>query len=99
MADGMYFVRNGQVVVKQLLPDDLQGPEGKDEKMIGILKAGEYFGERGLLTDDPRSASVEAVTDAVCLRIDRESFLKLLNPVRRVDSNLRLSPISSTPVL
>lgn len=76
VADGMYFMKEGQVVVKQSLPDD-----ENQQKLIGILKVGEYFGERALLTDDLRSASVEAVTDVVCLCVDKETFLKLLNPL------------------
>ena len=44
-------------------------------------QTGDYFGERALLTDDPRSASVEAATDVVCLFVGREAFLKLLDPL------------------
>lgn len=76
-ADGMYFVKDGQVVVKQSAAQN----DEKAQNILGILKAGDYFGERALLTDDPRSASVEALTDTVCLQINKEAFLKLLGPL------------------
>jgi CRP-like cAMP-binding protein len=82
-ADSMYFIREGQVVVKQSIPPDERDAETTTtETLMRILKPGDYFGERALLTHEPRSASVEAVSSVVCMRVGREEFLKLFDPVR-----------------
>jgi len=82
IAEAMYIIKEGQCVVSQELetPDR---PEGKrDARLCTILTGGSYFGERALITQEPRSATVEAVGDVSVLRIDRESFIKLLGPLR-----------------
>ena len=40
VANGMYFVREGQVVVKQKIPAEDRGPDAKDEGIISIIKPG-----------------------------------------------------------
>ncbi len=77
----MYFVKEGSVVVKQAIPEEDREPSGKAERLIGILKSGEYFGERALITEEPRSCSIEAVSATVCLRIDRDAFKSMLDPL------------------
>ena len=41
---------------------------------VGRLEAGDLFGEMGMLTGAPRSATVTARTDVVCYRLDKEGF-------------------------
>ncbi|BDT69491.1 hypothetical protein os1_36820 [Comamonadaceae bacterium OS-1] len=41
---------------------------------VARLHDGEFFGEMGLLTGEPRSATVRAVTDVECYRLDKEGF-------------------------
>ncbi len=43
------------------------------------LQAGDYFGEVALVTGQPRSASVEALEDAVLLEINQEEFDRILD--------------------
>jgi CRP-like cAMP-binding protein len=43
--------------------------------------AGSYFGERALITDEPRAATVTAVADSKLLAMDRAAFLRLLGPI------------------
>lgn len=43
--------------------------------------AGSYFGERALITDEPRAATITAVADSKCLAMDRAAFLRLLGPI------------------
>lgn len=43
-----------------------------------LLEAGSYFGEDALLSDKPRSASIDMVTDGVLGRMDKENFRSLL---------------------
>jgi CRP-like cAMP-binding protein len=46
---------------------------------LATLKPGEVFGERSLLTGEPRSASVVAMTECVVLEITREALQHLLD--------------------
>jgi len=43
-------------------------------RFINTLGAGSFFGEAGLLTGAPRSATVVARTNVECYRLDKESF-------------------------
>ena len=72
-ADCLYILRAGSVVVKQKTESE--------DALLRILKPGAYFGERALLADEPRSATVEAVSAAECLRVDKAAFFKLLGPI------------------
>lgn len=47
--------------------------------VLGHLRAGEFVGEMGVLEDQPRSATVRAVSDVVAERMDRDSFLHLVS--------------------
>jgi CRP-like cAMP-binding protein len=51
---------------------------GADEREIGTVMPGEFFGEMSLLTGEPRSATVHAATDAVCFEIGTDNLLPLL---------------------
>lgn len=41
---------------------------------VGHLEGGDVFGEMGMLTGAPRSATVTARTDTTCYRLDKEGF-------------------------
>jgi small-conductance mechanosensitive channel/CRP-like cAMP-binding protein len=45
---------------------------------VGTLHAGDYFGEMGLMTGEPRSATVVALTDVKCYRLSKETFEGIL---------------------
>ena len=51
----------------------------KREQVVTILRAGETFGEMSLLTGEPRSASVRAVSPMDLYQINQEGFEWLLN--------------------
>ena len=42
------------------------------------LGAGHYFGEMGLMTGEPRTASVIARSDIECYRLDKQAFQGIL---------------------
>jgi len=46
------------------------------------IASGAYFGERALLTGEPRAAHVTATSDCVCLALSRESFEATLGPLQ-----------------
>jgi HlyB family type I secretion system ABC transporter len=52
--------------------------DGDGEEDLGYLRTGDFFGERSLFLDQPRDASVQAVTDCVLLRFPPELFRRLL---------------------
>jgi len=59
----------------------------------GVLGTNELFGELGVLTNAPRSATIRAQDELVALRITDEMFLKLLaeNPEVALDVMRQLS--------
>lgn len=57
-------------------------PSGEEE--LGVLNANEFFGERALLSAEPRQANVVASEALECLVLDRDSFKKYLAGVEDV---------------
>lgn len=64
--DGLYLIVEGKLGIRS------------GSVLIGTREPGEYVGELALLDDSPRSATVEAVTDAVLLKLYREDFHQAL---------------------
>ncbi len=50
-----------------------------NHKTVAIVHAGDFFGEMSLLTGEPRSASLKALEDSECYRLDREAFNDILH--------------------
>ena len=70
-ADCLYVVVAGRLKV-------LMGePDGK-ETILSILGPGEFFGEMGLIDDNPRSASVIAIEGAELLALAKRAFRRCL---------------------
>jgi CRP-like cAMP-binding protein/small-conductance mechanosensitive channel len=68
----LYIIINGEAEVFVELPN------GK-RRSVRTLGHGNFFGEMGLLTGAPRSASVIAKTDVECYRIDKDVVEELLH--------------------
>lgn len=68
--DSMFILLDGEAHV-------FVGVHGMDN-LVATLRAGDYFGEMSLLTGEPRSATVVALTDCEMLEIDREVFAEIL---------------------
>ncbi|CAH1794635.1 unnamed protein product [Owenia fusiformis] len=81
--DTFFIIRKGEVRVTQ----NVSGKEEPQE--IRMLKRGDYFGEKALLSEDRRTANVIALPPGVeCLTVDRDSFNTLigdLNELREKD--------------
>lgn len=45
---------------------------------VSTLKDGDFFGEMGMLTGEPRRATVVALTDVDCYRLDKVGFAQVL---------------------
>ncbi len=52
---------------------------GAGRRHIAVLVAGTIFGEMGMLTGEPRRATVTAHTDLVCYRLDKAGFETVLH--------------------
>ena len=68
IGDVFYLIESGQVIVKNI------GQGQSDNTMT----AGDYFGDRALLKDEPRAADVFAKTDVKLLALHRDDFHSLL---------------------
>ncbi|MBN3292837.1 KGP2 kinase, partial [Polypterus senegalus] len=78
---GDYIIREGEegstfyIIAKGKVKVTQRAGSFNDPKLIKTLQKGDYFGEKALISDDVRSASIIAdENDVECLVIDRETF-------------------------
>jgi small-conductance mechanosensitive channel/CRP-like cAMP-binding protein len=72
-SDSLFVLASGHVKVLR------DGYERRGERrLLGELEAPSYFGEMGLLTGDPRTATIIAVGDVLCYRLSRDAFDSVL---------------------
>ena len=79
-ADRLYIVRTGEV--KVVTEDNGQ------QQLLGHLSEGDYFGERALVVDQPRAATVIATEDTECFTLSRERFADLLTSAPQLREQL-----------
>jgi MFS family permease len=79
-AHAFYVVAEGRVVVH------------RDGNVVAHCDAGEGFGERGLLDNAPRNATVTTETDTTVLRIDGAVLLDVLEQAPMLTTALNRSP-------
>jgi MFS family permease len=72
-ADRFYVIADGRVEVTQT------PPEGGQARVLRQMGPGEFFGEIGLLSNVPRTATVTGLSDGRLVALDREPFLELVN--------------------
>ena len=96
-ADALYVVVDGAVVPIA---------EGARRQRLAVLERGAFFGEIGLVTGQPRNATIEALVDTRLLAIDRrlvrhliaqapsvaKTILRFLR-ARMLDRQVRTSPV------
>lgn len=97
----MYLIREGKIKITK-------GSAG-DEKVLAVLKEGDFFGEMAIIDGSPRSAGAVAASPASLLVIDKETFKSKIkeNPLieyvletlsrrlRTTDEQIRLLTIKS----
>jgi serine/threonine protein kinase/CRP-like cAMP-binding protein len=70
--DCLYAIGRGRALVHtKSAPGSFEGAHN-ERVYVAALGEGDFFGEISLLTRSPRTASVEAQTDIILLRLDRE---------------------------
>ena len=70
--DSLYFLIRGRLQVWIAA----EGAGGQP-RLLGEVVPGESVGEVGLISGEPRSASIQAIRDSLLIRIDRHSFENL----------------------
>jgi CRP-like cAMP-binding protein len=72
-ADFFYVIDSGRVQVTQV------PPTGGQPRVLREMTAGEVFGEIGLLTGVPRTATVTAITNVRVAALPKQAFLELVS--------------------
>ncbi len=70
MINALYIIVDGTARI--LISD------GETEQQVGESGVNEVIGELALLSNEPRAASIEAVTDLAVLRLKRDVFTSML---------------------
>ena len=87
--DAFYLIEKGSVVCRNL-PGELRD---------NTLTAGDYFGERSLLKQEPRVCDVWAAEDVSLIALHREDFTALLGPVKGLlEHNLGMRLLLCVPL-
>ena len=82
-ADSFFILTRGAASVRR------NGPDG--EREISTLKAGDFFGEVGLLTGTPRNATVRATAPSEVLELDADGFRDLVESSQATKDRVRTS--------
>uniref|UniRef100_A0A6A7G8V8 Camp-dependent protein kinase regulatory subunit n=1 Tax=Hirondellea gigas TaxID=1518452 RepID=A0A6A7G8V8_9CRUS len=77
--DEFFIISEGAADATKRLSDDSEKPE-----VVMTMMVGDYFGELALINNAPRAANVIAVGPTKCVKLDRDSFERLLGPCRDI---------------
>jgi small-conductance mechanosensitive channel len=72
VAHFLYVLCDGNVEIRR------HGDGSSRPKAVAAIAAPSFFGEMGLMTGEPRTADVVAVTDVECYRLDKEGLQRIL---------------------
>jgi len=64
--DVMYLIKDGKIKITK--------GKNEDEKVLAVLKDGDFFGEMAIIDGSPRSATATAIESSSLLIIDKETF-------------------------
>jgi CRP-like cAMP-binding protein len=79
-AHWLYIVIEGEAEVQVAV-------NGKSEK-VADLREGDFFGEMGMMTGEPRRATVIAETDVLCYRLDKDALHEIINRRPEIAENI-----------
>lgn len=96
---GDYLFRRGEqgdalYIVEKGLMEAVIDEETGSERTLNLFFPGDFFGEMSLLTQEPRSASLRAITGSQLIRLSQEQFNRLLENKPR--AALHLSKVLSS---
>ena len=80
-AHWLYVITKGEAEVRVSTDGDLS-------EHLANLGPGDFFGERGMMTGEPRSATVTALSDVECYRLDKEAFHDILQRRPEIADNI-----------
>jgi len=87
-----YILREGQVKVHDI-------GFGDSRYVDQLLGPGDWFGERALLTGEPRVANVTAMTNCTTLCLSRETFERTLGPLQNlIDHAMKKRVLMGVPI-
>lgn len=72
VAHWLYILTSGKVEIRRRVDGDAAA------RAVATVEAPSFFGEMGLMTGEPRSADVVALTDVECYRLDKAGLQKVL---------------------
>lgn len=75
-SDSLFFLLSGELRVRMMV--------GYEDKTLGLVKAGECFGEIAMFMRMPRTADVVVESEARMLRVTSEAFLLLINQLPKI---------------
>jgi len=82
IGDTFFIVKKGEAVVYKSVPRSAPATE------VARLHPGSFFGERALVKNECRAATVTVVSSTMtCLTLDREAFSLLLGPLAEIMHN------------
>lgn len=73
-----YLIMSGTAVATKTLEP------GNAPVEVYQYKAGDYFGERSLMKNEPRAANIIATSTLQVVALDRHSFKRLLGPIEDI---------------
>lgn len=90
--DVFYIISDGKVKVHEIGLGDSQG-------VSQTYTQGDWFGERALLTGEPRAANVTAITDVMTEATDRNTFEKAFGPFQQLmDVEMKKRFLKGVPI-
>lgn len=91
IGDCMYLIQSGEVAIYTSLmtPETRHNGVSLEEQVqLASLKEGDFFGEQALITNEPRNATVIALTDMQLLRFSKPDLNVILKQYPRIGNVL-----------
>jgi CRP-like cAMP-binding protein len=77
-AEAFFILKKGEVIATKITPGSLEKQEVKR------YRAGDYFGERALITGEVRAATCTTLMPCECLYLNKAAFISMLGPMDEI---------------